>query len=151
MRQKSFIVTVFFAIIALFIIAIVYLFTQPPSDITLKDITPAVAPYANPKESAKEETTLIDSLKTSVTEGNDKIKADYYIIVGSFKNLTQAEQKAEKLTHDLNSNITVLPATMDGYYRISCGKYSTLEEAKSTINRIRTNISPAAWILSTTK
>jgi septal ring-binding cell division protein DamX len=95
-----------------------------------------------------QEITLIDS---SETDGDDKVQVDYYIFVESFRNLTHAQQRSEKLVNDFNTNIIVLPPTTEGYYRISYGKYSTLEEAKSAIKSIKTNISSKAWIFSVKK
>jgi hypothetical protein len=117
-------------------------------DITLKELNRAVPPHARPKEPAMQETTSIDSLEKY---GNDRVQIDCYIIVESFKNLTQAQQRAEKLINDFHANFIVLPPTAEGYYRISCGKYSKLEEAESAIKSIRTNIRSDAWILSERK
>ena len=116
-----------------------------PEEITLKDLQTDVALQRSKKEPAIQETNLIDSSKT---DGNDRIQDNYYIIVGSFNNLRQAQQKVEKLINDFNANIIMLPPTTEGYYRISYGKYFTLEETKATIKSIRTNISSDAWIFS---
>jgi len=126
-----------------------YVMTLPPKDITLEDLSTSVAPYTSPQnESATQETTLIDS---SETDNDNKVLVDYYIIVESFRNLTMAQQKAEKLKNDFNTNIIILPPTKEGYYRISYGKYSSLEEARSTIKSIRTKISSDVWIFSEKK
>ena len=102
-------------------------------------------PQSSPKKPAIEETLINDSPET---QHNDIVKVDYYIIVGSFRNMIQAQQKAEKLLKNFKTDFIVLPATKEGYYRISGGKYSTLEEAKAKINGIRTNIDSEAWIYS---
>jgi SPOR domain len=75
----------------------------------------------------------------------------YYIIVESIRNLSMAQQKAKKLKNEFNANFIILPPTTEGYYRISYGKYSSLEDAKSIIKSIRTNIRPDVWILSEKK
>jgi hypothetical protein len=137
-----------FIVAALFTVIVLYLITWPAKDITLKDIPPGVAPNTNQKGPATTGTTLV---KSPDTHGGNKVQIDYFIIVGSIRNLTQAQHKAEKLINEFNTNIIVLPPTTEGYYRISCGKYSTLEEAKSTIKSIRTNISSDAWIFSVKK
>lgn len=121
---------------------------SPPKEVTLQEIHSSGAPHTGTKEPATQETTPIDSPET---DGEDKVQIDYYIIIESFRNLTLAQQKAEKLKNDSNTNIIVLPPTTEGYYRISYGKYSTLEEAKSAIKSIRTNISSHAWINSVKK
>jgi hypothetical protein len=146
MKWAGFIFFVLFIVTAVLIVVITYV--KPPWDITLEDISPAVAPDTSRKEPATQVITLIDS---SETDGDDKIQIDYYIIVESFKNLTQAQKRSEELANDFNTNIIVLPPTTEGYYRISYGKYSTLEEAKSAIKSIRTKISSKAWIFSVKK
>jgi cell division protein FtsN len=145
-------------IIALFFLFVVRFYTKiennevinsndylTPGNIPLMELNSEVIQRTSPKESAMRETTLIDSSKIN---GNLKVQVDYYIIVGSFKNLEQAQQKADKLTNEFNTNIILLPATKEGYFRISCGKYSTLEKAEAAIKNIRTNINSNAWILS---
>ena len=132
-------------IIVLFTAEILYVITKPPREITLKDISPSVYPNITTNEPATQENTLIDS---SETDGDDNILVDYYIIVGSSSNPAQAQLKAEKLKNDFNTNFIVLPQTAEGYYRISCGKYSTMEEAKSKIISIKREIRPDVWILS---
>jgi len=117
----------------------------PTREFTLKELSSEVAQPANPKEPAMGELASIDS---SEKDDNNEVQFNYYIIVGSFRNLVQAQQKAENLTNNFNANFLILPPTKEGNYRISCGKYSTLEEAKATIKSIRTNINPDAWIFS---
>jgi len=118
----------------------------PPEEPTYKtELYPDIVVRSEPKE------PVIASIKvneSSDSAGNDKIQADIYIIVGSFENLIQAQQKAKELANDRNLNIIVLPPSKEGYYRISCGKYSTLEEAKIANKSIRKNINPDAWILT---
>jgi hypothetical protein len=107
-----------------------------------------VVPHQSGQEPTMPEATLIDSSKTDC---NVKVQVEYYIILESFKDLMHAQQKAEKSKNDLNTNIIILPPTKESYYRISYGKYSTLEEAKSAIKSIRTNIRSDAWIYSEKK
>jgi len=115
---------------------------MPPREITLKDIPPAVYQHTSPNEPATRETTLIDS---SETDGDDKVQVDYYIIVASFKSLIQARQKVKDLINDFGTEFILLPPA-GGNYRISYGRYPTLEDAKSAIKSIRTNIASDAWI-----
>jgi hypothetical protein len=122
--------------------------TLTPKDFTVKDTSTGTAPKTSPKESLTRETTPVDSTET---DGVGILQADYYIIVGSYRNLKQAQQKAEILRNDFNTNIIVLSTATEGYYRISYGKYSTLDEAKSVINSVRTKISSDAWIFTLNK
>ena len=147
MKQKS-IAVAFVIIFALFMLTAVLIFTLPPRDITPKDITPAIAQHTSTKEPTAPGVTLADSNKA---DENDKEQVDYLIIIGSYKNPTQAQQKAKELRNDFNTNILELPLTKEGFYRIGFGKYSSLEEAESAINSIKTNISPDAWIYSLKK
>lgn len=135
-------------IVVLFLYVVVLLLKMQPEEITLKDFQKGVALQKSTKELSLQETNLVDSSKTN---GNDQIQDNYYIIVGSFKILRQAQQKAEKLTNNFNANIIMLPPTKEGNYRISYGKYSTPEEAQAIIKSIRADISPDAWIFSEKK
>jgi len=148
MEQPS-ILSIVLRVLAVLLIALVIFYKiLPPQDINLKDITPPITQHTSPKDSALRGTIPIDS---TVTDGEDIERIDYYIIVESIRNLTQAQQKAEKLINDFNSDFILLPPTKEGFNRISCGRYFTLEEAKSKIKSIRTNIRSDAWILSVKK
>ena len=114
-------------------------------EITLKDLEPTYTRHTKLQDSAIRDINLID---TPEKVGDDKVHAKYYIIVGSFKSLIQSQKKAEKIRNDLKIDIIVLPVTKEGYFRISFGEYSTLEEAKSRIDSIRININSDAWIFS---
>jgi hypothetical protein len=72
----------------------------------------------------------------------------YYLIVGSFTDITQAKQMAEKFTGDFDADIFILPPTNKGYYRISCGSYLTSEEADAALTAARQAHYPNAWILA---
>ena len=71
----------------------------------------------------------------------------YYIIVGSFTDLAQAQRQAEKYTTDYGAVILILPPSAMGYYRISHGRYDTGEEAEAALIDIRNDHFPDAWIL----
>jgi cell division protein FtsN len=142
MRKAILIITV------LFLFAVAYVINYSNQEFTLKDITSTSTPNTNAKEPATKEITLSDSTKTNSV---DKVQIDYYIIVGSFSNLMLAQQKAEKSKNDFNNNIIILPLSKEGYYRVSIGKYSSLEEAKSAIKSLRAGTSSNAWIKSVIK
>jgi len=139
--------TVMFYSIAILII-VGFILTFKPEDVTLKDLPHGDAPDTSTKEPAKQETTHINSIKTV---GDDKAQVDYYIIVESFRTITQAQQAAEKLKNNFDTNIIILPPSTEGYYRVCYGKYSTHEEADSAIKSIRTKIRYDAWIFSIRK
>jgi hypothetical protein len=145
-----------FVIIILFLLAVAFIISLAPKDttmlapedITMINIPPSVSTHTISKDTATFENTLSDSLEK---DGDDEVQVSYYIIVGSFRNITLAQQKAETFRNDLNKNIIVLPPTKEGYCRISYGKYSTIEEAKYTIKSLRKDISSDAWIYSVKK
>jgi hypothetical protein len=147
MKQKTFAIA-FVIIFALFILSAVFIFTLPPRDITPKDIPPAIAQHSITKEPAAQKITIADSIEEVA---NNKVKVDYLIIVGSYKEMAQAQQAAKGLNNDFKMEIIELPRTKEGFYRIGYGKYSSLEEAKSAIKTIKTNICPGAWIYSVKK
>jgi SPOR domain len=136
----------------LFIAAVLYLLTKPPGDVTLKEILKVNPPPANahapPEEPERRGTPLLDSVK-KVEDYIEHI--DYFIIVESVKNRDLAQQKAKELKNGIKTDIIVLPPTKEGNYRISYGKYSSLDEAKLAIEYIRKNIRSDAWIFSVKK
>jgi hypothetical protein len=148
MKGRAVYGTVFMGIVLFFTITFLYVITLPPRDITLKDIPPAVAVQSNSREPDLRGIAPVD---TTETDCDDKAQVGYYIIVESNRNLTLAQKEADILIKNFNRKFIVLPPTTEGYYRISYGKYSTLEEAKSIIERIRTTIRSDAWILSVKK
>jgi hypothetical protein len=98
-----------------------------------------------PKVNARQDTSTVGNPEP---KNPDSSHLYYYIIIGSFTDLAQARQKADKLQNDLQTKIIVLPPSDEGYIRISEGKYSTFEEALSASKDIRKNVNPDAWILS---
>jgi len=148
MRRSDFKNAAIFTAVVLAIAAAFLIITLPPRRITLKDVPPAGAPKISPKETVKQENTPADSQQTYVSE---KVQPGFYIVVGSFKSVAQAQQNAAELKNKFNADIIVLPSTPQGLYRISYGIYSTREEAESAIAGIRKNIGPDVWVYSVNK
>jgi cell division septation protein DedD len=148
MRRSDFKNAAIFTAVVMFIAAAFLIITLPPRRITLKDVPPTVTPQTSPKEPVKQESTFTHSQQTYVSE---KVPSGYYIIVGSFKSLIQAQQNAAEIANKFNAKIIMLPPTPQGLYRISYGKYNTREEAESSIAGIRTNFGPDVWIYSVKK
>ena len=148
MRRSDFKNAAIFTAVVLAIAAAFLIITLPPRRITLKDVPPAGAPKISPKETVKQENTPADSQQTYVSE---KVQPGFYIVVGSFKSVAQAQQNAEEIKNKFNADIIVLPPTPQGLYRISYGIYSTREEAESAIAGIRKNIGPDVWVYSVNK
>lgn len=126
-------------VIVLFTAIGVYVVHLPPKEMTLKDLHPVITVHTNPKEPVMQDTSDIDSTKT---EGNDTVCVAYYIIIESLSNPAVAQRKAEKLRSEFSTEIIVLPRTKEGYYRISYGKYSSLEEAKAILENARKKFAP---------
>ena len=145
MRRSDFKNAAIFTAVVLAIAAAFLIITLPPRRITLKDVPPAGAPKISPKEIVKQENTLADSQQTYVSE---KVEPGFYIIIGSFKSVAQAQQNAAEIKNKFNADIIMLPPTQQGLYRISYGKYSTREEAEASIAGIRTNFGSGVWIYS---
>lgn len=147
----------------LFAAVLVYVYKLPPrKSITLKDYHPTITPDLDirAEESAPNNASLVDSINNIDSldsidslepETVDNLNVEYYVIVGSFKTLSMAQQKAKEFRDNFSANIIVLPLTPEGYCRISCGKYSTLEDAKSAQKSIGKNICSDAWVYSVTK
>ncbi len=75
----------------------------------------------------------------------------YYLIVASFTRMDQAEQMAEKYKNDFEADFIILPPTSEGYYRVSCGKYSTPETADAALPAVKEKVNPDAWLFSSKK
>ena len=155
-------------IMVLFIAAILLILNMSPRDITLKDLLknnpPPLDANSSEEESARRNVIISDtpvpsSPDTLMSVATYKSKStatylehtEYYVIVESAASQDLARQKAEKLKNEFRTDFIILPPTREGHYRISKGKYSTMEEAKSAIPDIRKNIRPDAWIFSVTK
>jgi hypothetical protein len=158
--MKRFIILV----IVLFTAIGVYVVHLPPKEMTLKDLHPSVTIHAKPEGPEELDTAHMDSTMAVVgrktANDTDKIPPDdeivkrgveFYIIIESLRDQTLAQLKAEKLIKEFTANFIVLPPTKEGHYRISYGKYSSLEEAKSMLKNARTKIRKDAWIYSMTK
>jgi hypothetical protein len=151
--------------IILFVAAGVYVINLPPREMTIRDLHPVIGPSVTQEVIGLPDTSSADSIETPVVpvsadnsfdehqakpaaliEGNSLI--EYYIIIESVGNYVKAEEKAEKLKMLYNADIIVLPPTAEGRFRLSYGKYSSSEEAKSVIKSVRTKICPDAWMYS---
>jgi hypothetical protein len=155
-------------IIVLFVVAVIIVTNLPPKAITLDEISRSEAPRFRPEE---HDTVIVTPVNNQIkvsqdkpVEENDKLKetpvnitvsvrkdeaaVDYYLIVQSFRKLEQAQEKATKLKKAFSTEFIVLPPTPEGYYRISCGKYSSKEEARSRLKSIRDLMGTDVWVLS---
>jgi hypothetical protein len=93
---------------------------------------------ANPLASA-----TADTLYTSLSA--------FYIIIWSSRNPGLATKQAAKLKKELQADIFVLPPTKEGIYRISYGRYTTIEAARSSLKNIRSMSVSDAWIYTENK
>ena len=147
---------------------IIYLLTKPPKDITLKDMIkynpPALSELTstndtlhNTRKNIRPD-SLIDNSReiadapAGETRDNEYTSAGlFYIIIESSTNREQSVKDAEKLKKELRADIFVLPPSKEGVYRISYGKYTTIEEARTSLNKIRSLSVANAWIYSENK
>lgn len=79
---------------------------------------------------------------------NDQPVKYNYIIVASFTDLDQANRMAEEYTGILQADMLVLPATTNGYYRVSYGRYTTTAEALTALQTLKDNNFPDAWLIT---
>jgi hypothetical protein len=134
-------------IILVFLAIIIYLIALPPRDVTLKDILKYSPPIVTTGSDAEESVSPVaPSFKSLETDSAEEEQITYYIILQSFKNFSTAQQKAEQLEKEFHTKIVILPPTAEGYYRISYGQYSSIEDARSVIQTVKTNVKPDAWI-----
>ena len=87
------------------------------------------------------------SIKGSSPEEADK-NSYSYLIIASFNDHDQARKAADVFSARYNADIIVLPPSSSGYYRISYGKYSSMQEAQDAIESVKQNGFPDAWIFS---
>ena len=132
------------SIFLFFIIAAFYVCTRPLEDISIKDLPMSSAPVEISPQPVMQQSTPDHSPEADVEK---KAEIEYYIILESLRSLAQAQQRAEKLRNDMNADIFVLPPTKEGYYRISYGKFSSIEEARLASKRLKTTVSKDVWIL----
>jgi hypothetical protein len=133
--------------IVIVLIGAAFLIITLPHKITLAP--PDSMPLTNQKP--KPDSTKSQNVNNPYPDKDNKSKIDYYIIVGTYKNLKLAQQKAGELMNEFKTKIIVLPPTKDGYYRISYGKYSSPEEVRSKVDSVKTNINSSAWMFSVKK
>jgi hypothetical protein len=149
----------------LFVAIGVFVVNLPPREMTMKDLHPVIVPaekqimIGNPDTSTTEtkqaqsvtvhaDTSRIDPASISPAAVINKGQIEYYIIIESISDQALARKKAKNLKEKYNTEIIVLPPNTTGNFRLSFGKYSSCEEAKSVIQRVKKQIRPDAWIYS---
>lgn len=116
-----------------------------PEDELQQVVYPAMA--ANPETDVHDfdEEILSRIMETEAPADNE---GGYYLVVASFSDFDQAKRIAEKYKNDFSAEIIILPPTPQGYYRISYGRYSTLEDAGANLPAVRGKVSSEAWVYS---
>jgi hypothetical protein len=157
MKRLIILTIIFFVALGVFVINL------PPREMTMKDLhpvivsperrevigipdTPATDKAETPAITVREVTSRNDPPLISAIPITDKRHIEYYIIIESVNNQVLAKKEAKILKEKYNIEIFVLPPTPEGNVRLSYGKYSSPEEAKSVIKSVRTNIRGDAWI-----
>ena len=122
---------------------------------TVERVEPVPSEPAEPAE-----TTLIDEPGEEISEP-DPIPADpgieppppeagrpvYYIVVGSFRNETEAQKLARQLRSDGAPLAMVFMQTPAEYHRVCYGYYYDLEEAENHKASLEDELREKAWIL----
>ncbi len=124
---------------------------RPPSDTkTGAPSDPKMRPPSDIETGAPAEKDK--GLVTGKNPGSMAEEADwYYLIVGSFTDYDQAKRVAGEYADKFPAKFIILPPTTEGYYRISCGKYSTAEAASAKLPSVRDEINSGTWICSIKK
>lgn len=147
MRFKSFIVTLLSIIGVLFLLTAVLFIKSSPGEITLKDLNSSV--NHNQYKQISQESELFEQ-KTGKNFDYEK-EFEYYIVLGSFKNVEQAKKAAGGIKKQTSRDIIIMEPTPEGLIRISYGKYYSRDEAESVNKKVREEINPNAWILTVKK
>jgi hypothetical protein len=136
-----------FALVSGLLFLIVYLWvnTFHPDESGTDLLYPAIAGSSSP-EALPFHDTITRGTHDQQYVTNPQVY--YYLIVGSFTDMTQAQQMAEKYEDTFGTGILILPPTPEGYYRISCGRYLTGKEADAALVAVRQNHYPDAWVLA---
>ncbi len=147
MRKLELLLLVMLAGLLLLLIGIGAYVSLQTQEITEKELNQSVTTrrITNQTPYDTEDKTNSENPKLSEIQ---KDHFNYYIIIGSFKTLAQAQKYADIKSRSLNIKIDILPPVKDDYYRISCGKFPALKEAEANLSHIQASIINDAWILT---
>ncbi|GEM_PF-872449 len=155
-----------FALISAILFFVVYFWanTLMPDDDTLPAVFPVAAVDPMVDGNTNDEAVLTRIMEAEApaeeeavmhhmmeAEAQVNMEDGYYLIVASFTRMDQAEQMAEKYKNDFEADFIILPPTSEGYYRVSCGKYSTPETADAALPAVKEKVNPDAWLFSSKK
>jgi hypothetical protein len=157
--------TIILLILLVFTVAVLFIINMQPKVVTLEELLKNNPPLydaslykdvTGSRDSDHNDTPVLSTTDTlrsiSVPKlkpaATDSAQVEYYVIVESTTNKDLARQKADKLKKVFRTEFIILPQTKEGIYRISDGKYSTMEEARSAIPGIRKKIRSDAWIFA---
>jgi len=82
----------------------------------------------------------------AVNTGNQNTDAQYYIIAGSFKNKSNAEDYSNKLISEGYDNARILQKEGSDFLLVAYAAYQQLEEAQSELLKIQENRNAGAWV-----
>lgn len=94
----------------------------------------ALAEMAEPEviEQPAEVKTAADnkapSARVQHVESSDAVSGSYYVIIGSFKNESNADKLFARLT-DSGKQVVKLPVDANGFYKVAAGSFQSLDEA----------------------
>jgi len=81
---------------------------------------------------------------SSLTAGGT---GETYLIIASFNDPEKARKTADVYTAKYHADIFILPATPDGFYRISYGRYASAEDAGEALRDVKQMGFTDAWLL----
>ncbi len=99
------------------------------------------------------EEVLIEETKTSVKSTSKKVQnvvtgevvsGTFYVIIGSFKNESNADKLYNKLT-DSGNQVVKLPVDANGFYKVAVGSFDSLEKANSEMANLEPSYS-GIWV-----
>ncbi len=100
-------------------------------------VAPVVQPQYENEVTRNESFTLTDGDAASMN-------MKYHVVVGSFKNQTNAKGLKATLVNEGNKALVVM--NNEGWYRVLIGSYNEYAQAKSNVTRIKGRFSDA-WVL----
>lgn len=93
----------------------------------------------------EKEPVTSETVTPVVSDENKETGSRYYIVAGSFKSRTNAEQYVNLLRQKgFNAELFLTP---DNLYRVSFSSFATRDLAEEELRRIRQTTEPDAWVL----
>ncbi|WP_066631168.1 SPOR domain-containing protein [Labilibacter marinus] len=99
--------------------------------------SPYVKEEPKVKPTVKAKPIVVKEEKVKVIESEDHVAHKYYVIIGSFKVLSNAKNYKSSLSEEGFTNPTILE-NENGLYRVSIAAYNDENDARTKVGSIRT-------------